>query len=64
MRSAERKPRPADLHIFLYLINCDLGKTLTVALFAFVLLAAFLFEDDDLVGLAVAYDRGLNAGST
>src|SRR5690606_2651725 len=32
-------------------------KTLTVALLALVLLAALLFEDDDLIGLTMADDR-------
>ena len=48
-----------QLSIFhcLNLVNFDFRKALSVALFTFVLFAAFLFEDDDLVGSAVSDDR-------
>src|SRR6187549_568884 len=49
---------PYSLELF-YLNFC---VTLAVALGAFVLFTAFLFEDDDLVGLAVAHDSGLDRG--
>src|SRR6185436_3795627 len=56
------EPTPFLCAIALYLLYLDLCKTLTVALFAFVLLAAFLFENDDLVIFAVANDGGVNRG--
>src|SRR6188472_73235 len=47
----------------LKLFYLDLCKTLTVALLPLVLLAAFLFENNDLIVLAVAYYRGVDCCS-
>src|SRR4029077_12025288 len=47
------EPTPFLCAICLDLFYLDFRKALPVALFAFVLLAAFLFEDNDLVRFAV-----------
>jgi hypothetical protein len=46
--------------ILLEFFDLDLRETLTVTLFAFVLFAAFLFENDDFIAFAVPDDRRLN----
>src|SRR5690606_41014145 len=51
-QTANRKPQ-----ILLNLFYLDFRVTLTVSLFAFVLFAAFLFENDDLFAAAVTENR-------
>ena len=54
-----------QLSIFncLDLVDLNFRKALTVALFAFVLLAAFFLKDDDLVRFAVGNDSCVDRGT-
>jgi len=57
-------PKGGTQNASLYLLYLNFGITLSVALFALVLFAAFLFEDDDLFAAAMADNGGLDGRST